>query len=66
MKLSNPALLRLALSFATLSIALCAAPRIARAQQHPEIKFIQDTMVVEAEGSYASDPDVATLSFQIQ
>jgi uncharacterized protein YggE len=39
--------------------------RQAGAQQQPEIKFIQDTMVVQAEGSYESDPDLATLTFDI-
>lgn len=65
MKSSTQAPRSIAVAFATLCIALCAAPRLARAQQHPEVKFIQDTLVVEAEGSYASDPDVATLSFDI-
>jgi len=39
--------------------------RLAGAQQQPEIKFVQDTMVVQAEGSYESDPDLATLTFDI-
>jgi hypothetical protein len=30
-----------------------------------EVKFIADTLVVQAEGSYESDPDVATLTFLI-
>jgi uncharacterized protein len=39
--------------------------RLVGAQQQPEIKFVQDTMVVQAEGSYESDPDLATLTFDI-
>jgi uncharacterized protein YggE len=38
----------------------------ARAQgQNPDVKFIADTLVVQAEGSYETDPDVATLTFTI-
>lgn len=33
--------------------------------QNPEAKFIADTLVVQAEGIYESDPDVATLTFDI-
>jgi hypothetical protein len=33
--------------------------------QRPEIKFIADTLVVEADGTYKADPDLATLTFQI-
>jgi len=33
--------------------------------QTPEIKFIADTLVVQADGIYESDPDLATLTFQI-
>ena len=33
--------------------------------QNPEIKFIADTLVVEADGVYESDPDLATVTFQI-
>jgi uncharacterized protein YggE len=36
----------------------------ARAQS-PEAKFIADTLVVQAEGSYEADPDVATMAFRI-
>jgi uncharacterized protein YggE len=31
----------------------------------PEIKFVADTLVVQAEGSYESDPDLATLTFDV-
>ncbi len=40
------------------------APMFAAAQQ-PEVKFIADTLVVQAEGSYESDPDVALMTFDV-
>ncbi len=33
--------------------------------QTPEPKFIADTLVVQAEGTYEADPDLATMAFQI-
>jgi uncharacterized protein YggE len=33
--------------------------------QSPEIKFIADTLAVQAEGSYEADPDLATMAFRI-
>lgn len=38
--------------------------RPARAQ-NPEIKFVADTLVVQADGTYDADPDLATLTFDI-
>lgn len=35
------------------------------AAQAPEIKFIADTQVVQADGTYQADPDLATLAFDI-
>lgn len=40
------------------------APLLAIAQQ-PEVKFIADTLVVQAEGKYESDPDLAIMTFDI-
>jgi len=40
------------------------APLLGAAQQ-PEIKFIADTLVVQAEGSYETDPDLAIMTFDI-
>ena len=40
------------------------ASRPVRAQQ-TGAKFVQDTIVVEAEGSFEADPDLATLTFDI-
>ncbi|HMC31092.1 MAG TPA: SIMPL domain-containing protein [Candidatus Angelobacter sp.] len=37
----------------------------ADAQQSPEVKFVADTLVVQAEGSYESDPDLAILAFDV-
>ena len=45
-------------------ISLCAVALSARAQEQP-IKFIADTLVVQASGTYETDPDLATLSFDI-
>jgi len=33
--------------------------------QSPELKFIADTLVVQAEGTFEADPDLATLTFDI-
>jgi len=33
--------------------------------QTPEIRFVADTLVVQAEGSFESDPDLGTLTFDI-
>jgi uncharacterized protein len=47
-----------------LSMAFLALARPATAQK-PEPKFIADTLVVEAEGTYETDPDLATLTFDV-
>src|SRR5436190_2842666 len=33
--------------------------------QSPEIKFIADTLVVQADGTYEAEPDLATMTFRI-
>src|SRR5215470_3291393 len=33
--------------------------------QSPDVKFIADTLVVQADGRYEADPDLATLSFSV-
>jgi len=43
-------------------VIVCILP--ARAQS-PEIKFVADTLVIQAEGSYEANPDLATITFQI-
>jgi uncharacterized protein YggE len=35
------------------------------AAQTPELKFIADTLVVQADGTYEADPDLATMTFHI-
>lgn len=45
-------------------VCLCALTSRAFAQNQP-IKFIADTFVVQASGTYETDPDLATLSFDI-
>jgi len=34
--------------------------------QNAEMKFVADTLVVQAEGTYEADPDVATMTFDIR
>jgi hypothetical protein len=45
-------------------IVLFASAHIALAQS-PELKFIADTLVVQADGTYEADPDLATMTFRI-
>jgi len=45
-------------------LVVLLAPLFGAAQQ-PEIKFIADTLVVQAEGSYETDPDLAIMTFDI-
>lgn len=56
---SRPLLL-IALSFSTSAIVPFAG-----AQQPSGIKFLADTLIIQADGSYEADPDLATLSFDI-
>lgn len=46
-----------------LFVVLCTAA-LSRAQA-PDVKFIADTLVVQADGRYEADPDLATLSFSV-
>jgi len=47
------------------AFALCLLIARADAQQAPDVKFIADTLVVQAGGSYEADPDLAILVFDI-
>lgn len=47
------------------SLAFVFVLALPAAAQTPEIKFIADTLVVQAEGTYEADPDLATLTFDI-
>src|SRR6202011_5104949 len=50
----------------TFLLLLAALPFSAPGRaQTPEIKFIAETLVVQAEGTYEADPDLATLTFDI-
>lgn len=44
---------------------LCFCNIRAAAQQGPEVKFVADTLIVQAEGSYESDPDLAIMAFNV-
>src|SRR5216684_4772672 len=48
----------------TLAMVALFFPNALRAQS-PEVKFIADTLVIQAEGRYEADPDLATLSFSV-
>jgi hypothetical protein len=48
----------------TIWVLLFLVP-IAVSGQNPEVKLIADTLVVQADGTYDADPDLATLTFQI-
>lgn len=40
-------------------------PQNPAAAQNTDIKFIADTLVIQADGTYEADPDLATLTFDI-
>jgi uncharacterized protein YggE len=44
---------------------LLLAPCVSAQTQNTDIKFIADTLVVQADGSYQTDPDLATVVFDI-
>lgn len=48
-----------------LSFCLSAFIPSAGAQQTSGIKFLADTLIIQADGRYEADPDLATLSFDI-
>ena len=49
----------------TLILIVLFSAAIASRAQSPEVKFIADTLVVQADGRYEADPDLATLSFSV-
>lgn len=51
-------------SFLYVAVCLFFLGNPAKAQ-NPDIKFIADTLVIQAEGTYETDPDLATLTFDI-
>jgi uncharacterized protein len=54
----------LCLAVSCLAASLACAP-FARAQQNEQPKFIADTLVLQANGTYEAEPDLATLTFDI-
>ena len=54
-------MLRISL-LAVVFIGLSAA---AQTQPNSDVKFVADTLIVQAEGSYETDPDLATLTFDV-
>ncbi len=48
--------------FAVFLIGLSAA---AQTQPNSDVKFVADTLIVQAEGNYETDPDLATLTFDV-
>lgn len=48
--------------FVLIFVALSAA---AQTQPNAEVKFVADTLIVQAEGNYETDPDLATLTFDV-
>lgn len=46
-------------------VVLLCTTAFSHAQQSPDVKFIADTLVVQADGRYEADPDLATLSFSV-
>lgn len=47
------------------SIFLVSCVMAIKGQQNQQIKFVADTLIVEAEGTYETDPDVAELAFDV-
>ena len=47
------------------ALMILAASAVVAWPQTPELKFIADTLVVQADGTYQADPDVATMTFHI-
>ena len=45
-------------------VVLSLFPFASRAQ-NSDVKFVADTLVIQAEGTYEADPDLATLTFDI-
>ena len=43
----------------------CLAFAVPAHSQNAEIKFIADTLPVQADGTYQADPDLATLTFDV-
>jgi uncharacterized protein YggE len=55
---------RTGIAFLYAAVCLLFLGSASRAQT-PDIKFIADTLVIQAEGIYETDPDLATLTFDV-
>jgi uncharacterized protein YggE len=53
--------MRIAIAVVLLTLGLGALGNA----QSPELKFIADTLVVQADGTYEADPDLATMTFHV-
>lgn len=47
------------------AVLLISSSALIANAQAPELKFIADTLVVQADGTYEADPDLATMNFHI-
>jgi uncharacterized protein YggE len=48
-----------------LAIVFIALSAAAQTQPNSDVKFVADTLIVQAEGSYETDPDLAALTFDV-
>jgi hypothetical protein len=48
--------------FTVVFIALSA---VGQTQPNSDVKFVADTLIVQADGSYETDPDLTTLTFAV-
>jgi hypothetical protein len=46
-------------------LLLTTSASVLAGAQTPELKFIADTLVVQADGTYEADPDLAKMTFRI-
>jgi uncharacterized protein YggE len=53
--------MRLCLFLTAVLLTLTSA---AQTQPNSDVKFVADTLIVQADGSYETDPDLATLTFE--
>lgn len=49
----------------TLCVVIFLMATVSLGAETTETKFIADTLVIEAEGAYEADPDLATMTFQV-
>lgn len=48
-----------------LALAIACVSSASSQTRAPEVKFLGDSLLVEADGSFESDPDLATLTFEV-